>query len=214
MPKTLLVFDIDDTLTKTAALHIDAFIEGLKFLGVHEMDTNFGEYLHHTDSYISRIIYEKDKGKKFVQEHKTVFEDFLYAKLKEQNFSEIKGASKLIQQLEQEENIAIAYATGSLLKPAILKLESIKVNYAPLQLVASNEIEEREQIVAKAIQQSKMFYRVSKFDRIISIGDGLWDLKTANNLGVEFIGIGEKNKTIMKENGMQNHFVDLSMFKF
>ncbi|MBL4709194.1 MAG: HAD hydrolase-like protein [Flavobacteriales bacterium] len=214
MSKTLLVFDIDDTLTKTASLHIDAFIEGLKFLGVCDMDTNFGEYLHHTDSYISRVIYEKDRKQEFTQEKKNIFEDFLYSKVKQQSFAEINGASELLQQLQQKEDIAIAYATGSLLKPAILKLELINANYHPSQLVASNEIEDREGIVSRAIEQSKKMHQVESFDRIISIGDGLWDLKTAKKLGVDFIGIGEKNEASMEANGMQYHFNDLSKFRF
>lgn len=214
MHKTLLVFDIDDTLTKTASLHIETFIDGLRSLGVTEMDTNFGEYLHHTDSYISRVIYEKNLKQEFTQEKRIEFEQFLYTGIKKHRLAEIRGAAKLIHGLEQEKNIAIAYATGSLLRPAILKLERIKANYHPAQLVASNDIEEREGIVSKAIDQSKEFYKVDAFDRIISVGDGLWDLKTANKLGIEFIGIGEKNRRIMEENGMQTYFSDLTQFKF
>ncbi len=214
MAQTLLVFDIDDTLTQTAALHINAFIDGLKFLGVQEMDTNFGGYLHHTDSYISRIIFEQDRKETFSQASKNKFEDFLLAQLKEQNLTEIEGASKLLKELKQNPDIAIAFATGSLLKPALLKLEMLSASYEPLQLVASNHIEERENIVATAIEQAKEFYAVQKFSRIISIGDGLWDLKTASNLGIEFIGIGKKNEAVMKEHGMKRHFSDLTHFKF
>ena len=31
-------------------------------------------------------------------------------------------------------------------------------------------------------------------DRIVSVGDGMWDLLTAKNLDVEFIGIGSDAK--------------------
>lgn len=213
MSKTLLVFDIDDTLTQTAALHIKAFIQSLHELGVQQMDTNFGEYLHHTDSYISRIIYEKELGS-FTNEKKEAFETLLFSKIKTESIIEVNGASQLIAELSERKDVAIAYATGSLLKPAQYKLKEIGVDYHPLQLVASKDIEERENIVSTAIQQVKELYNLSSFDRIISFGDGLWDLKTAKHLQVEFIGIGERNKEVMQAHGMTQHFGDWRDFNF
>lgn len=46
--------------------------------------------------------------------------------------------------------------------------------------------------------------------RIISFGDGLWDLKTANNLSLEFIGIGCSNEAVLKGSGMKKHYADFS----
>lgn len=79
--------------------------------------------------------------------------------------------------------------------------------------MAANHIYERENIVGQAIEKSKTFYGRDSFDRIISIGDGLWNLKTANNLGIEFIGIGPVNKEVMCAHGMQQHFDDLTAFR-
>ncbi len=117
----------------------------------------------------------------------------------------------MLKNLENIPDIAICFATGSLLKPAKYKLNSIGINYSTQQLVASNQIFEREQIVLKAIENAKKFYNVDNFRRIISVGDGLWDLKTAQNLGIEFIGIGNMHKEVLFENGMQRHFEDLTL---
>lgn len=206
MQKNLLVFDIDDTLTQTADIHIACFIESLTELGVEKMDTNFGEYLHHTDSYISKAIYEKELWQTFTEQIKMQFEKLLSNKMSEKTIAEIPGASQFIQELKKNSAIAICFATGSLRRPAIQKLQVIGVDFDNQQLVASDQLLKRESIVKSAISKAKKYYGVDDFERIISVGDGLWDLKAANDLNLEFIGMGEKNKEVLLENGCEKHF--------
>lgn len=213
MDKTLIIFDIDDTLTKSAQIHIKAFIASLNDLGVSNMDTNFGEYLHHTDSYISKTIYEKVLWKTFTEEIKVQFEKLLTAKMAEETITEVSGATEFIKQLKKDSSIAICYATGSLRRPAIQKLKSIGVGFDSKVLAASDTYLKRESIIKNAIKGAKEFYEVTDFKRIISVGDGFWDLKAANNLGLEFIGIGEKNKEMLIENGCEKWFVDFTQLK-
>lgn len=208
----LIIFDIDGTLTDSVKIHIGAFRKALKILGVKEEGFNFKTYKHHTDSYISKVIYEGHVQKPFDTEVQEQFANILFSEINQHKIEEIKGASQLIQNLQKNENYGICYATGSLLEPAKLKLEAIGATYDPLQLVPSNDIYERENIVSKAIENAKKFYKVEQFDKIYSIGDGLWDLKTAQNLGLEFIGIGEENESVMRENGMQTFHKDLTTF--
>jgi beta-phosphoglucomutase-like phosphatase (HAD superfamily) len=208
----LIIFDIDGTLTDSVAAHQKAFTAALYDLGVKTIDRNFKAYKHHTDSYIASVIYENDSHEKFKIAKVELFEQYLTAHLLQVKINEILGAKKLIEQLVSEEEFGICYATGSLLKPAIYKLDSIGIQYDVQQLVASNKIMERENIVLQAIENAKKLYNINKFERIISIGDGLWDLKTANNLGIEFIGIGNTNKDILLKNGMTNHFENLTNF--
>ncbi len=206
MGKTLLIFDIDDTLTETAAIHIKAFINSLKELGVVKMDTNFGGYLHHTDSYIAKTIYEKELWQAFAEPIKVQFEKLLSDKMAEKEISEVAGAAQFIRAAQNNSSVAICFATGSLRRPAIQKLKSIGVDFNHQLLVASDRLEKRESIVKGAIEVAKKVYQTKNFERIISIGDGLWDLKTANNLELEFVGIGLKNKTTLQEHGCLKHF--------
>ncbi|MBD0402483.1 HAD family hydrolase [Flammeovirga sp. EKP202] len=209
----LIVFDIDGTLTDSVKVHINAFLIALKQLGVKEEGFNFKTYKHHTDSYISKVIYEEYVQKEFTSEVQEQFASILYSEINKHEIKEIKGASQLIQSLQKDENYGICYATGSIIQPAKLKLEVVGASYDPSQLVPSNDIYERENIVSKAIENAKEFYQVEQFDKIYSIGDGLWDLKTAQNLELEFIGIGEENEAIMRENGMQTFYKDLTEFE-
>lgn len=211
--KDLLVFDIDGTLTDTVAIHQQAFIKALQALGIQSFNTAFATYQHHTDSHIAKVIYESAIGQPFDQSLIERFENTLYEEIKQATIKEIKGGKKLIEKLERHTDFGICFATGSLYKPALLKLERVGIAFDPLQLVASNQIEERENIVTQAIKNAKKHYQTSHFDRIISIGDGLWDLVTAQNLNLDFIGIGTTNQDVLTAHGMQHHFTDLENFE-
>jgi phosphoglycolate phosphatase-like HAD superfamily hydrolase len=211
--KSLIVFDIDGTLTDSVAIHQKAFKAALRDMGVQDYDANFKTYKHHTDSYIAGKIYENYHHQKFTASKIEAFENCLMERISNSTVNEILGAKALIDRLKSQSEFEICYATGSLLKPAQFKLDSIGIDYSEKQLVASNHIFERENIVLKAIENAKELYNVNQFERIISVGDGLWDLTTAVRLGVEFIGIGNSNKAILLKNGMNHFFENLIDFK-
>lgn len=210
----LFVFDIDDTLTKTAKLHQIAFIDSLQKMGVEEMDTNFGEYKHHTDSYIAKEIYEKDRGITFTADKLKLVEKLLMDYLLKHPIEEIKGAKHIINQIESDSSYGVCFATGSLLEPAKYKLDQISIDNYDSRLVASNSLVKREQIVQAAIDKAKVHYGVNHFEQIISVGDGLWDLNTANKLNIKFIGIGNKNYEVLREKGAKLLWKDFSYFDF
>ena len=199
-PSLLYVFDIDDTLTKTAQLHQVAFIHALQKMGVQQMDTNFGDYLHHTDSYIAKSIFEKDRQSTFTHLHLITLEQLLLEQISKEQINEVQGAKALLQRLENTPEAAFCFATGSLLAPALYKLSKMGVSKYEKLTVASNSYFEREQIVQAAIKKAEQCYQ-KKFDRIISFGDGIWDYKTAQNLGIDFVGIGLKNKQQLLQAG-------------
>ncbi len=206
MTKTLLVFDIDDTLTQSAAIHIECFIKSLNELGVEKMDTNFGGYLHHTDSYVAKTIYEKELWQTFTEDLKSKFEKLLSDQMAEREIKEVPGAALFVKEAMKSKSVAVCFATGSLRRPAVQKLKAIGVSFKNELLVASDQLQKRESIVKRAISKAKKHYGVTDFYRIISIGDGLWDLKTANNLGLEFVGVGLKNRGLIEENGCSKWF--------
>jgi len=211
--KKLIIFDIDGTLTDSVKIHQKAFTESLYEIGVEEINSQFKEFKHHTDSYILKSIYEDDQKEPISESKKIIFENVLTLKIEAEKFNEIKGARHLIETLVNSTDYGICYATGSLRKAAEHKLNSLGIKFDERQLVASDKIHEREIIVEKAIENAKSFYLVNEFERIISVGDGLWDLITAQKLIIEFIGVGVENKEILKKNGATIVFDDLTEFE-
>jgi phosphoglycolate phosphatase-like HAD superfamily hydrolase len=207
--RILIIFDIDGTLTDSVVVHQQAFTESLEELGVVKIDSNYGEYKHHTDSFIAKTIYENYFDKEFDNKILNLFEDKVYNKISKTTIIEIPGAIELLRKLELDPKFDFCFATGSLEKPAIYKLKSLGVSYHSDRLVCSNELYSRDDIVNKALDKSKKHFAQENYYKIVSIGDGLWDLKTANNLGLDFIGIGKKNKRILLDNGCINYIDDL-----
>jgi phosphoglycolate phosphatase-like HAD superfamily hydrolase len=72
----------------------------------------------------------------------------------------------------------------------------------------------REEIVNSAIEKAKKYYNVDEFQKIISVGDGIWDLKTARNLGIHFLGIRDKNLADFKKENIKSHISNWMSFDF
>ncbi len=209
----LIVFDIDDTLTKSEYQHQLAYVNTMKEFGITKINQNWREYKHHTDSYILKKNYENNLTDQFKFSFINDFENRMTELiLSLKKVSEIKGAKSIIEFLTDKTDYAISFATGSLLKPAFVKLNQAEINYNEKLVVASNKIYQREGIVKEAIERAKEFYEVNLFDNIISIGDGIWDLKTARNLGLHFIGIGMKNYEDFKTENIKVHIKDWNGF--
>jgi len=211
--KNLIVFDIDGTLTDSVTQHIKAFKKTLLEMGVSEINDDFKTFKHHTDSFISKSIFESNTSKEFSKVEFDVFENGLTDKLLGQTINEITGAKHLIDKLKNSADFGFCFATGSLRKPAEYKLNTVGIPFEDWQLVTSDSIYDREGIVSKAIENASKYYNTPKFGRIISVGDGLWDLLTAKNLELEFIGVGLINEKILTENGAEVVYEDLTEFE-
>ena len=116
---------------------------------------------------------------------------------------EIPGAKQLVELLQKSSEYVFAYATGSLYGPAQFKLAEAGIPYHEDILIGSNGLDSREEIVMAAMEAAKQHYKIEKFEKIISAGDGLWDVSTARNLNLPFLGIGTKNQEKFKELGVR-----------
>ncbi|WP_299834640.1 HAD hydrolase-like protein [uncultured Tenacibaculum sp.] len=202
--KNLIVFDIDDTLTSSDQKHIDALLFGMKNIGIDNVDTDWRNYANATDSFIIKTNYEKTFNKDFSLDLLNDFEEVMTNRfLTHPDSKEITGARKIVDFLIHETNYGVCFATGSLLKPALLKLEQAEITFSEKLLETSNTIYTREEIVASAIEKAKKYYEVDDFEHVISFGDGLWDATTAKNLDLHFVGVNEKNLADFKKQNVQ-----------
>jgi len=214
MKKTkLLIFDIDGTLIDSVSGYHEVIINAMKDFDIENIDANFNALKHHTDSYALKYNYENFFNKELPLTLLDQFESLIVKYLKRQPKTvAIDGVDKTLTQLENSE-YAIAFATGSLPESAILKMKSAGLEMDSALLATSKTSFSREGFVLEAIDKAKNYYNVTEFEQIISIGDGIWDLKTAQNLNLEFIGIGNKNKAVMQANGMECWFEDFTNFE-
>jgi phosphoglycolate phosphatase-like HAD superfamily hydrolase len=208
--KKLVIFDIDGTLTDSVSLYHKVVIDALQLMGIGKIDTDFYHYKYHTDSYTLKFNYENFFNKPISDELMLQFEYLLEEELKKYPpVQEIRGAKECVTSLLKSD-IAIAFATGSLPKPAMLKLKQCDI-WHDQNLIATSKISyDRETFVLQAIENAKNYFNIEHFENIISVGDGIWDLQTAKRLNLEFIGVGNKQKEALLNLGCKTHFEDLT----
>lgn len=211
----LIVFDIDDTVTKSEYQHQLAYVNAMKEMGITKINQDWKTYKHHTDSYILKRNYENNFDREFDLKSIPSFESKMTKIMNSLKIvEEIPGAKEFIDYLRLERNYALAFATGSLRKPALLKLQQAGLWHDEKLVATANEYYEREQIVTSAIEKANEYYKAKSFEHIISIGDGLWDLKTARNLNLKFIGVGMKNIEDFKKEKIEVHTENWKDFDF
>lgn len=198
---TLIVFDIDGTLTDSIPTYLPVITKVLSDIGLKDIDTDYDNYLHHTDLYALTYNYKRTFNKEAPHELRYEVDTLLETELlKHAAVPEIPGAIALLQKL-QSLKIPFAYGTGAFPKATAVKMQGSKVPFIPEVLATSLHNVSRVGFVQEAINKAKVFYDRKRFDRVIAVGDGLWDLKAAQEMNIEFLGVGIKNKEIMLASG-------------
>lgn len=215
--KKLLVFDIDGTLTDSVVVHQNAFRNALTAMGFFNFDDNWSNYMHHTDSYIFKTIFETINARKVEKEDIETFEGILANLLltytNNNPITEMPGARLFLQQVSINSGYDIVFATGSLLQPTKLKLAQCGIVIDEKLLVATNGFFSREELVSHAISEAKKYYDVNQYDEVYSFGDGRWDYETARNLNLKFIGIGNQNLVAMGVSDFYLDFTDIGLYE-
>ena len=200
----LVVFDIDGTLTDSVKAHQDSFCKSYSSFEIQNLNTDWSSYTHHSDSWIFgeviRQNFKRDATDKEKSDFAIALNDNFNLYTSKHPISEIPGAKIFINNIKDSAEIGYCLATGSLRDPAIKKLKCLELEYPKDLLVTASEYETREEIVGTAIEKAMGYYGVDEFEHIFSIGDGYWDMKTAEKLKIEFIGIASDEKAKQLKN--------------
>ena len=213
IPMRLFIFDIDGTITDSVVAHQSSFLKAFNDAGITKVDTNWGSYTHHTDSWIFAEVFRQKYGRDPTREEVSAFSSAVSrnfeAALLDKSVQQIPGSVNFVRQIAEDSRCAYAFATGSFRPPAIRKLNAVGIEFPTELLVTASEFEAREEIVTGAISAAEKYFGVSTFRDIISIGDGYWDFVAAKNLKLEFIGIANgQNCEKLKAAGAVNMFPD------
>ncbi|WP_299761159.1 HAD family hydrolase [uncultured Dokdonia sp.] len=209
---TLYIFDIDGTLTDSIPTYLKVITNVLSDIGLKDIDTDYDNYLHHTDRYALEYNYERNFGKKAPDSLRFELDTLLEIELKKQDpVVEIPGARELLLQF-QDQKIPFAYGTGAFPKATAIKMNDAQIPFIPEVLATSITSVSRVGFVKEAITKSKEFYN-RDFTKIVAVGDGLWDLKAAQELNIDFLGVGLKNKEVMLQHGCTDWIENFRNYK-
>lgn len=210
---TLYIFDIDGTLTDSIPTYLKVITKVLADIGINDIDTDYDNYLHHTDRYALEYNYERNFGEKTPDNLRYELDELLAQELcKHDPVIEIPGARDFLLYL-QKQDVPFSYGTGAFPKATVIKMKDANIPFIPEVLATSITSVSRVGFVKEAIKKSKAYYNKSSFKKIIAVGDGLWDLKAAQELDIDFLGVGVKNKEVLFQNGCTNWVENFKDFK-
>jgi phosphoglycolate phosphatase-like HAD superfamily hydrolase len=197
----LAVFDLDGTLTRTfqvdGACYVQAFADSL---GIHAVNSEWSTYEHVTDSGVMSEIFATTFGRCPDAAEVSSFIECFVGLLNEcyrinpERFGEIPGAASLVTRLGEGSEWGVAIATGSWERSARFKIKVAGIPADGVPAAFAEDGPSREAIVRTAVLRASAHYGQPEFDRVVSVGDGVWDIHTACRLGLAFVGVGRGQK--------------------
>ncbi|MCP4644403.1 MAG: HAD family hydrolase [bacterium] len=190
---TLVVFDIDGTLTATCDCDADCYAAAFAdVFGIPLPTTDWHVYEHVTDTGVMEEVLMKHRGTSPSPEEIDLFERTFEAKLRAEYaanpgaFGEVPGAKALLDDLAQREGFQVALATGGMRRSAQYKLSVAGIDAQRLPGGYANDSISREGIARHAIAAAS---NGNGADDVVYVGDGAWDARTSAALGMRFVGI-------------------------
>ena len=217
----LIIFDIDGTILDSVNADDDCFIQ--TFEDLHQIDltnADWNNFKHVTDAGLTIEIFERyfnrvpsDLEMNTLKIH---FCELLKQRIDE--FTEIKDALAFINLLSNESDIEIGFATGGWGESAEIKCKSIGFDLNEFIVKSSNDHFDRTRIIDLVTIDALNKNRIKQFESIIYFGDGLWDLKATEELGIEFIGVdfynSDKLRTAKVDRIIKNYVEPSKLLKW
>ncbi len=193
----LVVFDIDGTLTDTRTVDSECFWQTAK--EIFRLPSNYPTWLEGlkdvTGLGIVSQLCEQALARKISASEVDRFKARLVAMLDAAVRRNVKcirampGAADVLAAVRATAGLEAAVATGCFLPEAEFKLRKAGLFDASISIAGCDDAPSREEIMANAARQAAAKHG-REFSTVTYVGDGVWDVKAAQHLGWNFIGIG------------------------
>jgi len=211
----LVVFDLDGTLTDTNAVDDECFVQALRIaFKIGHVNTNWTEYSHVTDAGVIlasfRQKYVRDPQPAEISSFIECFASLLNEcySANADSFGEIAGASALLTRLQQHSEWRAAIATGGWERCARFKMAAAGIEADGIPAAFGEDGPARETIVETAIARACAAYGTKRFEQAVLVGDAVWDVRTAQRLGLPFVGVGSRDRAGLLRNAGANAVVE------
>jgi phosphoglycolate phosphatase-like HAD superfamily hydrolase len=195
-PAPIVIFDIDGTLTATSAVDGQCFVQALdEVWGVRDVEPDWSVYPHCTDRGIAGHVFRQAFGRRVKSAEVAALRERFVALLRQAlgadagRFRQTPGAEAALAALGCE-GCPVGIATGGFRRSARLKLAAAGLDVRGIPFASSEDGLSRESIVRRAVRRVEAAWDGDPRGEVVSIGDGVWDVRTARNLGIPFVGIG------------------------
>jgi len=193
----LIIFDVDGTLVFSEKLDSKCFattyqeVYGLPFPTI-----DWRKYPHVSDTTIFKTVIQEHFNRVPKEAEEESFrQNFVenITKNRQKTPAEFKAvpfAKQTIERLLADDRFIVGVATGGWKAPAIVKLNFVNIPTAPLIITGADGKVSRDDITNDTIAKARKKY--DNIDRIVYVGDAIWDVTTTKNMGLPLIGIRRK----------------------
>ena len=190
--RRLAVFDIDGTLTDTNSVDDECYVQAVaETLGLDPQSLDWSDAPEITDAALLRWLAERHARALAPTHEPAILSRFLellrhHLASTPSRFRPISGAP-LVRAALEHRGWHVALATGGWAASARLKLAAIGFDTTALVVVTASDALTRREIVQLALHKATEQY--GSVDRVVSIGDAVWDVHTAAAVGWPFVGV-------------------------
>lgn len=204
----LVMFDVDGTLTDTFASDETGFARAIRdVLGIADVNTDWSSYPQVTSGGVLDEIARAKLGRAVSPEESRAVQHRL-VELLDGQIKEIAGAAAFLGTL-RDANCGVAIASGDWEYTARHKLATARVPIDGLPAAFCDRGASRTAIMRRSLQLALAHHHCDRFEAITYIGDGIWDVRAARELGWKFIGIGSGERaTALISAGARRVFSD------
>jgi len=210
----LIMFDVDGTLVHSDRRDSSCFAETYEHIyGVSFPTLDWRHFPHVTDHVIFGTCIQQHFQREYTAEEAQDFQQHYMELLRERRrcepevFCEVPGARRMIESLQERDDVVLSVATGGWRDPAHIKLNHIGIRADELPMVGGDYKETRDEILQEAITATGR--EAQDFSRIIYLGDAVWDVTTTHRLGFDFIGIRHRGDVeVLLNSGSQKVIQD------
>ncbi|MDE0243760.1 MAG: haloacid dehalogenase-like hydrolase [Gammaproteobacteria bacterium] len=191
----LILFDIDGTLVDSDEFDAELYVRAVREVLGMEIGDDWSAYRNVTDGGILDEIMDnagpKAGRRRIHSEVKAVFAGLVsgYLDEREGRLPEIEGAGAFLAELESLPEVSMALATGGWEETARMKLCAAGLDRYSIPLASGSDAFTRTKIMQIAEKRALGGQTAS---RRTYFGDGIWDKQASEELGYEFIAIGDK----------------------
>jgi phosphoglycolate phosphatase-like HAD superfamily hydrolase len=186
-----IMFDIDGTLVQSYEQDEACYVDAVKEVLSIEINQDWESYDNVTDAGILQQVIMEQNLPNHEAIHKKVKSTFIRnigEAIKQNPIKEVAGASDFLDYLKKQKNVSLSIATGGWYETAVLKLESAGINFDGLPIASSNDAWKRIEIMSIAANKANAETNHS----FTYFGDGSWDKRACEQLGYQFILVGNK----------------------
>jgi len=196
--RTLIIFDVDGTLLDADSIDHGCFDRA--FNEVTGMNLTASLWLQFKEVTAQAIVHQAlgddwpDLASTTVRVKDSFFEKLRSSHVENPTaFRAFDGAIGLLSALKASPDFSVAIATGCWRETATFKLQSAGFDLTDIPFACASDCYGRAEIISLAAQRAGL-----PVEQAVYVGDGTWDLRATQQLGIPFIGVGCRLDTLRK----------------